>query len=204
MAPPDTWAIVPSCAYDIAMTPLERRHLARMRAAVIAQATGDVLELGAGTGVNLAYYDPARITALTLSDRTARPDIWRSRVPHPLLERTRCCAVDATTLPFDTASFDTVVATLLFCSVPRPDIAFNEIRRVLRPGGRYLFLEHVRPPGRWTGRLFDLAAPAWRAVAAGCNLNRRTLATMRRAQLRPSVHETAARGIFISGSAQHA
>jgi ubiquinone/menaquinone biosynthesis C-methylase UbiE len=80
---------------------------------------------------------------------------------------------DGMRLPFRDGSFDAVAAALVLCTVPDLAGVLAEVRRVLRPGGMLAFLEHVRLPG-WKGRLQDLAAPAWRRLAVGCRLNRRT------------------------------
>jgi ubiquinone/menaquinone biosynthesis C-methylase UbiE len=88
-------------------------------------------------------------------------------------------AADAQRLPFPTAHFDSVVGTLVFCSIPDPQQALAEIRRVLKPGGRLFLIDHVRSHQSWLGHTQDFLAPAWLAVTGGCNLNRNTEATVR-------------------------
>ncbi len=165
--------------YDTCMRPLERRFLEVRRRRLIPHAVGEVLEIGGGTGANLPFYGTA-VTSLVFTD----PDpamLWiaaaKPRPPHltvTFLEAT------AEALPFPAASFDTVVTTLVLCSVSNPLQALAEIRRVLRPGGRFLALEHVRPRG-WLGYLADALTPLQKRLAAGCHLNRQTHRDIRRA-----------------------
>lgn len=188
--------------YDLFMGPLERYSgLAECRRHLIPRARGRVLELGPGTGANGRWYDPAQATSLEL----AGPE------PHPsgkLLERCRMRGLpvsyrsaDVQELPYADGSFDTVVATLLFCSVEDPARGLKELRRVLRPGGEYLFIEHVRPKDAPYGRIADLATPLWRRIAGGCRLNRETEAGIRAAGF-TVVHDCEyAVGIFVGGVA---
>jgi len=196
---------VVACGFDLFMAPLERWKLHRIRHALVPRAAGDVLELGAGTGVNLRYYDRDALSSLTLSDRDERRRVLTERIGRlssPLRERTRVDRVDAEVLPFADGSFDTVVATLLFCSVDCPPCGFDEIARVLRPGGRYLFLEHVAPVRPGTARVFDLVNPVWNTVSRGCNLNRDTLAEMERGGFTfESIHRDGDDGVFVWGVA---
>jgi ubiquinone/menaquinone biosynthesis C-methylase UbiE len=103
-----------------------------------------------------------------------RPKLAQARVPVEVSE------AGAETLPFPDASFDTVVSTLVLCTVPDRDAALAEIRRVLRPGGRLLFIEHVRAEGR-AARWQDRVDPVWRRIFAGCHPNRDTVAAIRAA-----------------------
>ena len=145
------------------------------RRRLLAGARGAVLEIGGGTGANLAHYrDVDRVTI-------AEPDpFMRSRIG-PKLEDARVpvevSAAGAEALPFPDGSFDTVVSTLVLCTVPDQAAALDEVRRVLRPGGRLLFIEHVRAAGsqaRWQDRL----EPLWRRLFGGCHPNRDTVAAI--------------------------
>lgn len=157
--------------YDDCMRPLERRVFGKRRRALLPLATGDVLEIGGGTGVNLALYSNA--TSLVFTDpEPAMLDIARTKPVAPNLS-VRFEPVPGERLPFPDASFDTVVATLVLCTVDDPAQTLAEIRRVLRPGGKLLLLEHVRPP-HVLGLLADLLTPLQKRLAAGCRLNRRT------------------------------
>ncbi len=165
--------------YDNCMRPLERRFFEARRRQLIPQAAGDVLEIGGGTGANLPFYGTA-VTSLVFTDpdpamlRIAQTKLRPSRLAVTFLEAT------AEALPFPAASFDTVVATLVLCSVSNPLQALAEIHRVLRPGGRFLALEHVRPRG-WLGYLADALTPLQKRLAAGCHLNRQTHQSIRQA-----------------------
>lgn len=136
-----------------------------------------MLEIGAGTGLNLRHY-PEGIEELVLAEPGAAMashiDTARYRGDAPVSR------VDARAeaLPFPDASFDTVVSTLVLCTVADPRLAVAEARRVLRPGGRLLFLEHVRSESAWLGRWQDRLAPGWAAFAEGCQCNRETLPTI--------------------------
>jgi SAM-dependent methyltransferase len=148
-----------------------------VRAPLLARAQGDVLEIGAGDGANLALYpDGVRVTLLEpngylLAYTTgANADAVRAQGEH---------------LPFRAQGFDTVVSTHVLCSVRDQAAVLDEIRRVLRPGGQFLFLEHVAAPARSLTLVAQRAInPAWRAVGDGCQLTRRTGALIRAAGFR--------------------
>ena len=159
--------------YDRAMAPLERRLFGDARRRLVASARGRVLDLGAGTGANFAHF-PAAVQGVVALDPeagmlgAARPKAAAAPVGVALV------AASAEALPFPDASFDTVVATLVFCTIPDPERALAEVRRVLAPGGRALLLEHVRSSSSLLGLAMDALTPLQRIVAAGCHLNRRT------------------------------
>lgn len=147
---------------------------------VIGAAGGRVLEVGVGTGKNLPLYDPAVTAELTAIDLSpgmlARAREKSCKVPLTLLE------MDAQHMSFPDASFDTVVATCVFCTVPDPVQGLREVRRVCKPGGRVLLLEHVRIDRPVIGTLMDLVDPlaAW---IIGTHINRRTVENARLAGL---------------------
>lgn len=167
-----------AAVYDRLNTQAERTWLGSRRAGLIGQARGDVLEIGAGTGANLRHYrDVTRVVV-------AEPDpAMRGRLTRHLASATVPIEVSdapAEHLGFPDASFDTVVATLVLCSVVDPNAALAEMRRVLRPDGRLLVLEHVRGEGR-RARWQDRVTPIWRRVGAGCHPNRDTQTAVVRA-----------------------
>jgi ubiquinone/menaquinone biosynthesis C-methylase UbiE len=136
-----------------------------------------VLEIGAGTGHNLPHY-PADLDQLVLAEPGARmgDHIDLDRAPGGVAGRLE--RAPAEELPFADASFDTVVSTLVLCTVSDPQRAMAEVARVLRPGGRLLFLEHVSAEQGWRRALQRRSVRAWAAFADGCNCNRPTLATI--------------------------
>jgi ubiquinone/menaquinone biosynthesis C-methylase UbiE len=162
--------------YDRLMTGTERAGLAQMRHELLAQASGRVLELGAGTGHNLVHYTDA-VTELVLTE----PDPYMAeRLRHRLaselspVAKATVVEVPAEDLPFDDGSFDTVIATLVFCTVEDPLKAISEARRVLVEGGRLLYLEHVRSSSRRLSRWQDWLERPWGFFAGGCHPNRST------------------------------
>jgi ubiquinone/menaquinone biosynthesis C-methylase UbiE len=164
--------------YDPVLHIAERRWLGRWRAEVLAHIHGRVLELGAGTGLNLQHYSAA-VTELVLTE----PDAHMRHVLERRLARAprqvTISDADAQALPFADASFDAVVSTLVLCSIPDVPRALAEVRRVLKPGGVLAFLEHVGGAKgsrrlRWQRRL----EPAWGRVAGGCQLTRRTVESL--------------------------
>ena len=145
-------------------------RMARLRREMLAEARGDILEIGFGTGLNLEHY-PERVRSLTAVD----PGLGMTRIARRRIERSHI-DVDlrvqsAEELPFEDGSFDCVMSTWTLCSIKEAGRAVSEIRRVLRPGGRYIFLEHGLgdDPGvqRWQRRL----TPLQRRVADGCRLD---------------------------------
>ncbi len=162
--------------YDRLMEGTERAGLAEMRRTLLASATGRTLELGAGTGHNLEHYTDA-VTELVLAEPDPHmADRLRSRLAQDgtAARRPSVIAAPAEQLPFDDGSFDTVVATLVFCTVEDPERAIADVRRVLVEGGRFLYLEHVRSTSRRLARWQDRLMRPWGFIAAGCHPNRAT------------------------------
>ena len=153
---------------DLAMS---SRLLRKPRDRTLAPARGRILEIGFGTGRNLRHYPPTvkRIEAID-------PDLDLDRLSMPRIARAAIEVdfhhLDAAHLPFEEARFDTVVSTFTLCSIPDVVHALGEIRRVLKPGGQFLFLEHGRAPDPAVARWQDRLNPAWMPLAGGCHLNR--------------------------------
>jgi ubiquinone/menaquinone biosynthesis C-methylase UbiE len=168
--------------YDRSMAASEEAGLTQRRAALLARARGRVLELGAGTGLNLGHYDPSAVTELVLTE--PEEPMLRRLGPRAAASDPRASAVRAAAeeLPFADASFDTVVSTLTLCTVDDVPAALTEARRLLVPGGRLLFLEHVRSGDARAARRQDRLTPLWRRVAHGCHPNRDTLAAIEAAR----------------------
>ena len=165
------WDVLAAHSYDAFVALGERRGMADRRAALLAGARGTVLEIGAGTGTNLAAYPSVDRLLLSEPAPTMRGQLARrvARYAGPVT----VLDAGAEALPLPTGSVDTVVSTLVLCTVPDVDAALAEMARVLRVGGRLLFIEHVpAPPGsalrRWQQRL----AEPWAAFAMGCRCDR--------------------------------
>ncbi|MBS1861738.1 MAG: class I SAM-dependent methyltransferase [Actinobacteria bacterium] len=173
-----TWGRAFARFYDRALKATEENGLGEMRAALLAEARGRVIEIGAGTGVNVDLYGPG-VEDLTLVEpdehmaARLRERVGRgARVPRRLVE------APAEALPFADDTFDTAVATLVLCTVPDPAAAVTELARVLKPGGRLLFIEHVRSADAGSARWQDRFEKPWRFMADGCHCNRDTAATL--------------------------
>ena len=166
--------------YDRLLAGVEAAGLSKRREQLLAAASGRVLEIGAGTGANLGFY-PDAVQALTLAE-PERPMATRlARRVAGQRRQVEIVEAPAEQLPFPDGTFDTVVSTLVLCTVADQRRSLAEIRRVLKPGGRLLFVEHVRSddPGlaRWQDRLNGLN----QIVAHGCNCNRTTVDAIRAA-----------------------
>jgi ubiquinone/menaquinone biosynthesis C-methylase UbiE len=173
-----------AAAYDnLIMASVQKRGFDDRRAALARQATGRTIEIGAGTGLNLEHY-PAAVTDLTLTE----PGPHMSR---RLAERVRAVNRPNTTvvqapgesLPFEDDVFDTALATLVLCTAPDPDKVLREIARVLKPGGRFLFIEHVRSDDPGVAKWQDRWIHVWPYLADGCHCNRDTRAAIERSPL---------------------
>jgi ubiquinone/menaquinone biosynthesis C-methylase UbiE len=171
------WERVGAAAYDHVLARGEQHGMTVRRRSLLSRAHGRVLEIGAGTGLNVGHYpttvdevvlsEPAPAMAARLRDRARGHD------------RARVVEAPAECLPLETGSVDTVVSTMVLCTVDDPSAALAEIARVLRPGGRLLFIEHVHAERstrlrRWQDRL----AGAWAVVALGCRCDRDLLASI--------------------------
>ena len=159
----------------------ERSGLARSREILLAEAEGVVLEVGAGTGLNLPHYDRERVERLVLVEpERHKAEILSERVEREGIEA-EVVRAPGSMLPFDEGTFDTAVVTLCFCTVPDPIESMKEIGRVLRPSGVLLFMEHVRSDRAWLGSLQDRLRGPWAKLADGCQCNRRTVDSLEEA-----------------------
>ena len=178
--------------YDRAMRPLERLLLRRLRAAALRTLPPDtrLLEIGAGTGLNFAHYPPGAHGAATEPSR----EMLRLAARKPRPAGISLVQTSAESLPFAADSFGAACATLVFCSVASPPVAFAELRRVVRAGGRVVLLEHVRPTGL-LGYVFD-ALSFFTVRLCDDHFNRRTAAAAEHAGLRLISIERHALGII--------
>jgi len=161
--------------HDLVGAPMEKKPFIRDgRRKLLSAADGRVLEVGAGTGFNLPHY-PSRVDDLTITDGSAGMLRRAKKRADRADRRVTATTADVESLPFEDASFDTVVGSLLLCSVGDQEKALAEIRRVLKPGGRYLFLEHVRSDDSKLAHRQDRWEGVWGVIAQGCHPNRDTL-----------------------------
>lgn len=160
------------------------RHVRRQRERVVPRASGRVLEVGIGTGLNLEHYDKAKVRKIIALDpalamhRLARQRIARSGLEVELI------GVSAEVIPLQDESVDSVLVTYSLCTMTEPLAALREMRRVLAPGGRLIFCEHGRSPDERVRRWQDRLTPVWRRMAGGCHLNRDIPALLRAAGFR--------------------
>ncbi len=167
------WARAFALLYDPFVWVGERAGLRVHRKQLLGRARGCTLEIGSGTGLNLRHY-PDDLDELVLAEPDAA---MRARLEKRLSRSgrlTRLIDAPAEQLPFPDGSVDTVVSTLVLCTVDAPDAALREIARVLRPDGQLLFLEHVRSDSPTLARWQDRLAGPWRRFARGCRCNRAT------------------------------
>jgi ubiquinone/menaquinone biosynthesis C-methylase UbiE len=179
-----TWGRGFSALYDRAFEASERAGLREMRRDLLKGARGRVLELGSGTGLNLELYPREGLDSLTLTEpdpHMAKQLRRRAREVCPGADLLEAGAED---LPFEDDSFDTVVVTLVLCTVPDPAAALREIARVLRPNGQLLFLEHVRSHDPGLAKWQDRLEKPWRFIGDGCHCNRDTVAAISAAGFR--------------------
>jgi ubiquinone/menaquinone biosynthesis C-methylase UbiE len=159
--------------YDFFMKPLEKKKFKRIRKELLSKATGNVLELGSGTGINFPLYKEAvTVTAIEPSQHMIERSL--------LKQKQACVPIDivqasAEELPFAADTFDTVIATLVFCTIPNPEKAIIEIKRVCKSDGKLLLFEHVKMQDRFLSSLQDWLTPAWKKICDGCCLNRNTI-----------------------------
>ncbi|MHB8671069.1 MAG: class I SAM-dependent methyltransferase [Acidimicrobiales bacterium] len=164
-----------AAAYDVLMAPVERAGLTERRRRLLANARGRVLEVGGGTGVNLALYRDVTSVDVLEPDAAMRRRLLRrlalSAVPVQVHE------AGVTEAPFDDGSFDTVVTNLVLCTVPDLRAGLERLRRLLAPQGRLLFLEHVRGVGP-RGSFQHAVAPLWSRCFGGCHPDRDVVAAI--------------------------
>jgi SAM-dependent methyltransferase len=177
-----TWGRAFSALYDRSLRATEEAGLRSMRAGLLAEARGRTVELGAGTGANLGLYPDGVELVPTEPDphmaKRLRAKLSEAGRGEKVLE------APAERLPLADDSADTVVATLVLCTIPDPAAALAETARILRPGGKLLFIEHVRSENPDLARWQDRLEGPWRFLGDGCHCNRDTVATIGDSPLR--------------------
>jgi ubiquinone/menaquinone biosynthesis C-methylase UbiE len=174
------WDRVFAALYDRIMRRGEQLSMRRCRSELVAQARGRTLEIGAGTGANVTHYTD-RVTELILAEPF---EPMRRRMERTLTQSGRPASTldaSAEAIPLADESVDTIVSTLVLCTVDFPDVVLAELARVLRPDGQLLFVEHVRSHSQRLARWQDRLQTPWRYFAAGCRCNRDTLSSIQAA-----------------------
>jgi SAM-dependent methyltransferase len=168
------WGPIFARVYDTAFVLAERRGLRDVRRDLVSRASGRVLELGAGTGLNLRHYPETVSEVLLTEPQPHMAARLRKRASASPFDTT-VVEAPAERIPFDDASVDTVVATLVLCTVQDPEQVLEEVARVLRPEGAFLFAEHVRSTSTRAARWQDRLNHPWSWYACGCQCNRDTV-----------------------------
>ena len=163
--------------YGLLMQRIDDSGLGDIRRALLAEAHGRVLDIGTGTGSNLPLF-PAAVDLVVSEPSPNMPRALRRRLDDEGGRAIDLVQAGAENLPFEDASFDCVTSTLVMCTMPDPRAGLEEIARVLKPGGAFLFLEHVRSANRRVARTQDFLVRPWRFIADGCHCNRDSLATI--------------------------
>lgn len=167
--------------YDPMSAGWEEKHGAELKRTLLANARGRVLEIGVGTGLSLVHYPPVdELVGIEPAEQMLKRARKRAR---ELGREVTLVQAPAEELPFEDDSFDTVVSLSVLCTVDDPDRALAEIRRVLRPDGRFVFLEHVRSSDPDLARWQDRFERPWTWLVCGCHPNRRTLEAIQAAGL---------------------
>ncbi len=183
--------------YDPCTQSLERVGLRRLRREILRGVRGRVLEVGIGSGKNLPLYPPAveRVIGIDPDQTMLRRAEKRARGTSFPVELVLATAED---LPLEEGGFDAVVSTLVLCSVAEPPRALEEVQRVLRSGGEFRLLEHVKLNQRSLGLVQEKATPLWKHLAGGCHLDRDTLSSVREAGFEVERVEPHLRGLVLS------
>lgn len=167
--------------YDIAMKPFEKTRFEKIRVNLVRKAQGHVLEIGFGTGANFRYYrDVKRVDAIEPNpemSKHAEKRIKNAQVP---IFTYKAIAEE---LPFEDNRFETVIATLVFCTIPYPIKALEEIQRTSKSGARVLLFEHVKVDREAIGKAQEVLTPVWKKLCDGCHLDRDTLELVKRSGL---------------------
>ncbi|MCK5811948.1 MAG: class I SAM-dependent methyltransferase [Clostridiales bacterium] len=179
--------------YNVMMLPLEAAKLHSLRKKLVTQARGVVLEIGAGTGINLSYYRFNQIKKLIVTDLSLAQ---HKACVKKTKEKIICMEESVEKLSLADKSVDTVMFTLVFCSVDNPLKGLSEVRRVLKDNGKIIFIEHVLPKKKTTKKIFYFVNKGWMKISRGCNLTRETIDVISQAGFNVTL---VADGVFSAG-----
>lgn len=186
--------------YDTLLAPLEKAGITAYRRRLIHQARGNVLEVGCGTGLNFPFYLSNQITHVEAiePDHTMRKKAIQRANESSVPFTVQSSGGEA--LPFPNHTFDTVVCSLVLCTIPDPFTALQEIRRVCKPDGEVLLFEHVRMPQSFFSRIQDVLTPVWKKLCDGCHLNRDSLSLVQEAGFTILHMEHHMKGLVLFGA----
>jgi ubiquinone/menaquinone biosynthesis C-methylase UbiE len=178
------------------MKPLEKRGIKKARKKLVSQAMGSVLEIGSGTGANLKFYNFGLITDLTITDKKLS-----KRIKSIEQANAKYIEADVSELPFPDNSFDTIIHTLVFCSVENVSKGLSELDRVLKPNGKIIFIEHILPEHGFLKRTFKFVNPLWKRISSGCNLTRSYVESLEQEGFEIVESSKFMKTVFVSGIA---
>ncbi|MCF7927352.1 MAG: methyltransferase domain-containing protein [Candidatus Izimaplasma sp.] len=182
--------------YNMFMYPLEKSGLYNKRSKLLKEVSGDVLEIGAGTGVNLNHYNIENIKSLIVTDKKVKKLLKENDK-----EKVSIIELNAELLPFADQTFDYIVHTLVFCSIINRQKAMNELKRILKDDGNLIFIEHVLPIRPFYKGLFKTINPVWKHVSGGCHLDHDYEKTLKNAGFKVERKSRFFNSTFISGIA---
>lgn len=180
--------------FNLFMLPFEKISLHKRRQEIITKANGKVLEIGSGGGVNFNYYDSKKIESLDVLDLKFNKFIMNHKLNKEM--NINYITANAEKLPFADKSFDTVVATLIFCSINNPNNALKEIHRVLKDDGQLIFIEHVLPHDKFCKDLANFLNGTWKKIAK-CNINCDTYKNIENANFKISNYDKFGNKVFV-------
>ncbi|MGI8387743.1 class I SAM-dependent methyltransferase [Robertmurraya sp. P23] len=181
--------------YDFFMSPFEKGRFKSIRRDLLQKANGLVLEVGSGTGANFPYY-PSGIEVIAIEPnqhmiKRSSKKLHMSKAPIKIIEE------NGERLPFTDNTFDTVVATLVLCTIPNQELALSEMKRVCKSEGKILLFEHIKMRNPFLAKLQDWLTPFWKRVCDGCCLNRDTVQMINENGLTITEKKTYYKGLFV-------
>ncbi len=151
---------------------MNQKPIRYQRQKVVPHAEGRILEVGIGSGLNLAYYDPDKVEKVWGLDPSAELRVYAEKEAAEVQFDVEFIGLEAENIPLDDASMDTVLMTYTLCTIPDAIAALRGMRRVLKPGGKLIFCEHGKAPDESVRKWQDRLNPIWKRIGGGCNLNR--------------------------------
>lgn len=183
--------------YDFVMGPLEKKGIARIRKRIVSGIDGKVLEIGSGTGANFQYYNSEKVSEIDALEPNPHMLQQARRKADEIMIPVKFHLGVAESLPYKDGQFDSIVATLVLCSVADPTRVFAELKRVCKKGGKIVLFEHVRTESTTLARLQDLLNPAWKKLCDNCHLNRDTGKYLKESGIQVVKEKKYFKGIFV-------